>query len=106
MVGNHDVQWWWRPLVPFAKEVLYRKYVRYFGADLAPTLSIPGAVIAGVLTAHGVAWGSLTFQPRDLAVKGHLPKREILRVKQLFTEADPALARVLEIGRASCRERG
>ncbi|MGH7548600.1 MAG: metallophosphoesterase family protein [Gemmatimonadales bacterium] len=97
MPGNHDVQWWWRPLVPFAKEALYRKYVRYFGADLTPTLTIPGAVIAGVLTAHGVAWGSLTFQPRDLAVKGHLPKREVLRVKQLFAQADPALARVLVV---------
>ena len=97
MPGNHDVQWWWRPLMPFAKEALYRKYRGYFGAELAPTLTTPGAVIAGVLTSHGVAWGSLTLRPRDLAVKGHLPKREILRVKQLFTAADPGLARVLVV---------
>ena len=32
---------------------------------------------------------------RDIAVKGHLPKREIVRVQRLFAEADPALARVL-----------
>jgi 3',5'-cyclic AMP phosphodiesterase CpdA len=94
--GNHDVQWWWRPLIPFAREPLYRKYRRYFGDDLAPTLTIPGAaVIASVLTSHGVAWGSLTTAVRDLAVKGHLPKREILRVRQLYGEADAALARVL-----------
>src|SRR6266542_2628101 len=73
MPGNHDVEWWRRPLVPFASHALYRKYVRYFGAELTPTLTIPGAVIAGALTSHGVAWGSLTFKLRDLAVKGHLP---------------------------------
>jgi 3',5'-cyclic AMP phosphodiesterase CpdA len=95
MPGNHDVEWWRRPLIPFAKQALYRKYVRYFGAELTPTLTIPGAVIAGALTSHGVAWGSLTLKLRDLAVKGHLPKREILRVTRLFAQADRALARVL-----------
>ena len=95
--GNHDVRWWTRPLIPFAKSALYRKYVRYFGDDLAPTLRVPGAIIAGALTAHGVAWGSLTWRLRDLAVKGHLPKREYLRVQQLFREAAPELARVLVV---------
>src|SRR4029077_3605188 len=73
--GNHDVAWWMRPLIPFAKEPLYAKYARYFGADLAPTLSLSGAILASALTSHGVAWGSLTPRVRDLAVKGHLPKR-------------------------------
>ena len=94
--GNHDVQWWWRPLVPFGKEPVYRKYRHYFGDELAPTLTIPGgAVIAAALTSHGVAWGSLTTSVRDIAVKGHLPKREVLRVQRLFAGTDPALARVL-----------
>jgi 3',5'-cyclic AMP phosphodiesterase CpdA len=96
--GNHDVQWWWRPLVPFGKEALYRKYRRYFGGgdDLTPTLTIPGgAVIASALTSHGVAWGSLTTRLRDIAVKGHLPRREFLRVQRLFTGAAAGLARVL-----------
>jgi len=30
--GNHDVAWWTRPLIPFAKQPLYAKYARYFGA--------------------------------------------------------------------------
>ncbi len=93
--GNHDVQWWTRPLIPLAKDPLYRKYARYFGADLAPTLTVRGAVLASALTAHGVAWGSLTLRVRDLAVKGHLPKRELLRVKQVFAAAPPDQARVL-----------
>ncbi len=93
--GNHDVAWWMRPLIPFAKQPLYAKYARYFGADLAPTLGLPGAIIASALTSHGVAWGSLTPQVRDLAVKGHLPKREFARARGLFEAAPPEQARVL-----------
>ncbi|HWC72522.1 MAG TPA: metallophosphoesterase [Gemmatimonadales bacterium] len=96
--GNHDVQWWRRPFIPFGKDAVYEKYRSYFGAELTPTLTIPnGAVIASALTAHGVAWGSLTPRLRDLAVKGHLPKREMERVRSVFAEADPTLARVLVI---------
>src|SRR5206468_2787144 len=99
MPGNHDVAWWLRPLIPFAKEPLYAKYRRYFGADLTPTLTLPGggAIIASALTSHGVAWGSLTPRLRDLAVKGHLPKREITRVRGLFEAGPPGQARVLAL---------
>jgi 3',5'-cyclic AMP phosphodiesterase CpdA len=93
--GNHDVRWWVRPLVPFAKEAMYAKYARYFGPDLTPTLTIPGAVIASALTSHGVAWGSLTLRGGDLAVKGHLPKREVERVRAVFAAAPADHARVL-----------
>lgn len=96
--GNHDVQWWWRPLIPFGKDAVYEKYRGYFGADLTPTLTIPGgAVIASALTAHGVAWGSLTTRIRDVAVKGHLPQREMERVRKVFAQADPGLSRVLVV---------
>jgi 3',5'-cyclic AMP phosphodiesterase CpdA len=96
--GNHDVRWWWRPLVPFATDVLYAKYRRYFGDSLAPVLTIPGgAVIASALTSHGVAWGSLTWNLRDLAVKGHLPERELIRVRHIFRAAPAGLARVLVV---------
>ena len=95
--GNHDVQWWWRPFIPFDKGPLYTKYRRYFGDDLAPTLTLPGAVIAGALTSHGVAWGSLTTRLRDIAVKGHLPKREMERVRQVFAAAPSDAARVLVV---------
>jgi predicted phosphodiesterase len=75
---------------------MYQKYRTYFGADLTPTLTIPGgAVIASALTANGAAWGSLTPRLRDIAVKGHLPKREMERVRSVFRQAEPGLARVL-----------
>ncbi|MGH7676152.1 MAG: metallophosphoesterase family protein [Gemmatimonadales bacterium] len=95
--GNHDVQWWWRPFIPLARDVVYAKYRRYFGDDLAPTLTIPGAVIASALTSHGVAWGSLTPRLRDIAVKGHLPKAEVLRVARVFAQSPREDARVLVV---------
>lgn len=96
--GNHDVQWWRRPFIPFGKDAVYQKYRSYFGADLTPTLTIPGgAIIASALTAHGVAWGSLTPRLNDIAVKGHLPKREMQRVQTVFAQAEPGLPRVLVV---------
>lgn len=95
--GNHDVQWWRRPLIPVAPAAKYRKYTRYFGPTLNPTLSIPEAFIASVLTAHGLAWGSLTLRVRDMAVIGHLPKTEIERVARVFKKAEPSQFRVLVI---------
>jgi 3',5'-cyclic AMP phosphodiesterase CpdA len=95
--GNHDVQWWWRPLIPFGRRAIYAKYRRYFGDDLTPTNALPGVVIASALSSHGVAWGSLTFKPRDLAVKGHLPRKEMERVTRIFAAAPRDAARVLVV---------
>lgn len=95
--GNHDVQWWWRPFIPFGPKAKYAKYRTYFGPALAPTMVFPDAIIAGAVTSHGVAWGSLTPRLRDVAVKGHLPKREIRRVKALFDAAPAAQTRILVV---------
>jgi len=93
--GNHDVQWWKSPMHLLGSERLYTKYRRWFGADLTPVLELPGAVIAGALSAWGVAPGSTTWNLRDLAVKGHLPKSETTRVKAIFDAAPSGAARVL-----------
>ncbi len=69
MPGNHDVQWWWRPFIPFDKRAIYTKYRGYFGDDLTPTLTIPGAVIASALTSHGMAAPQRTAR-RHLAAHG------------------------------------
>lgn len=102
MPGNHDVRWWLRPLIPFARDAIYAKYRRYFGDDLAPAMTVAGAggggaVIAGALTSFGAAWGSLTWNPRDISVKGHLPRKEIERAQALFAAAPAELARVLVV---------
>jgi 3',5'-cyclic AMP phosphodiesterase CpdA len=95
--GNHDVQWWLRPLVSFDSPAKYRKYSQYFGPNLAPTTSLQSVLIAAANTSHGVAWGSLTLRVRDIAVKGHLPAKEIGRVEQLFQRADPTQLKVLAV---------
>src|SRR5216117_1100964 len=58
--GNHDVQWWRRPLVPIGNDAIYGKYRQYFGDDLTPTLEVPGALFASALTSHGLSLASVT----------------------------------------------
>jgi 3',5'-cyclic AMP phosphodiesterase CpdA len=92
--GNHDVEWWTSPMSILGSEPKYRKYRRYFGRELAPILEIDGAAIAGVLTSYGIAPGSLTWNPNDMAVKGHLPRSEAVRLKQYFDSVPPEIPRV------------
>ena len=94
--GNHDIEWWKSPLGLRGNGVKYAKYLQYFG-ELRPVLQLPGAIIAGALSSYGVAAGSLTWNLRDVAVKGHLPRSETTRVKRLFAGAPAGAARVLVI---------
>ena len=93
--GNHDVTWWRSPFSAAGPQAKYRKYRQYFGEQLTPTLELPGLVLAGALTAYGVAVGSLTPNLRDLAVKGHLPKSETDRIARLFTGLSPDVFKVI-----------
>lgn len=95
--GNHDVAWWASPFGLFGTTPLYEKYRRYFGEDLVPSLEIPGAVIASALTSYGVAFGSLTWNPNDMAVKGHLPKSEVDRVTRYFARVPPGVLRIVAL---------
>jgi 3',5'-cyclic AMP phosphodiesterase CpdA len=92
--GNHDIEWWKSPLDLLGQHRKYRKYSRYFG-ELTPVVEIPGAIIVGGLSSYGVALGSLTWNIRDVAVKGHLPKRETDLVTAIFAKAPHPVARVL-----------
>ena len=93
--GNHDVQWWASPFGLRGMAPLYTKYRRYFGNDLRPVLEVPGAVIVGLLSAYGVALGSLTLNLNDIAVKGHLPRAETDRAREIFSRAPASAARVI-----------
>jgi 3',5'-cyclic AMP phosphodiesterase CpdA len=92
--GNHDIEWWKSPFGVMGHSVKYRKYSMYF-RPLTPVLEVPGALIAGALSAYGVAFGSLTWNIRDVAVIGHLPASETKRVKAIFDAAPPTAARIL-----------
>jgi 3',5'-cyclic AMP phosphodiesterase CpdA len=92
--GNHDVQWWASPMSVRGSGPKYVKYRRYFG-ELSPRLEIEGAVIAGALTAHGIAPGSMTWNLNDMAVKGHLPAGEVDRLTRIFRSAAPGALRAV-----------
>jgi 3',5'-cyclic AMP phosphodiesterase CpdA len=94
--GNHDVEWWKSPFGLLGEKRKYAKYLRYFG-ELRPTLEVPGAIIAGAVSGYGMAFGSLTWNLRDLAVKGHLPRSETNRVKKMFAKGPAELAKVLVV---------
>jgi 3',5'-cyclic AMP phosphodiesterase CpdA len=94
--GNHDIEWWKSPLSLLGENRKYAKYLKYYG-ELRPVLEVPGAILAGAVSAYGVAFGSLTWNLRDVAVKGHLPKWETNRIKKVFAAAPPDLARVLVV---------
>jgi 3',5'-cyclic AMP phosphodiesterase CpdA len=94
--GNHDIEWWKSPFGLRGQRVKYVKYLQYF-RELHPVLELPGAVIAGALSSYGVAAGSLTWNLRDVAVKGHLPRSETTRVQKIFARAPADAARVLVI---------
>ncbi len=92
--GNHDIEWWKSPLGLLGERRKYRKYSHYF-RELRPVMELPGAILAGALSSYGVAFGSLTWNLRDIAVKGHLPRSETDRVTRIFANAPPGAARVL-----------
>ncbi len=93
--GNHDIQWWQSVFGVRGQRPKYRKYRKYLGEDLTPSFEVPGAVLAGALTAYGFSFGALTWNPRDVTIKGHLPPGESRRLTKIFREADPVLARTV-----------
>ncbi len=104
--GNHDIRWLGAVARNLgfagrfrrkAHEFKYSRYKRYISEDLCPSLEVPGAVIAGLNTAHGISRGSLTTRLRDLGVIGHVKHRDIESVKRAFEGVSPEAARIVMI---------
>ncbi|HET7631211.1 MAG TPA: metallophosphoesterase [Gemmatimonadaceae bacterium] len=93
--GNHDVAWWFSPLGLGRNDAMLRKYRRYISQDLEPVLRVPGAVIAGVNTAQGVRWETLTRRPRDISIIGHLGRDQVDRLRRVLEDAPAGAARVV-----------
>ena len=93
--GNHDVRWWSSPFGIRGDGPKYYHYRRYLGQVLGPVLEVPGAIIVGTVSANGLSFGSVTTNPRDLTVKGHLPASELDRARTAFSGVSPADCRVL-----------
>ncbi len=104
--GNHDIRWLGavarnlglaRLFRKQAHEFKYSRYKRYVCEDLTPSLEVPGAVIAGLNTAHGITRGSLTRRFRDLGVIGHVKHADIESAREAFENASPEAARIVMI---------
>jgi 3',5'-cyclic AMP phosphodiesterase CpdA len=101
--GNHDLRWLGAVarnlglLGNTAHEFKYSRYAQHISPELNPMLEVPGAVIAGCNTAHGIARGSLTRRLRDLGVIGYVSKRDLEKVKEVFARAAPDAARIVMI---------
>jgi 3',5'-cyclic AMP phosphodiesterase CpdA len=102
--GNHDIRWLgavWRNMGGLfrkqAHEFKYSRYKRFIFEDLTPSLEVPGAVIAGLNTAHGITRGSITRRFRDLGVIGHVKHVDIEIVREAFEKASPVAARIVMI---------
>jgi 3',5'-cyclic AMP phosphodiesterase CpdA len=104
--GNHDIRWLGAVARNLgfagffrgpAHDFKYSRYTRHISEDLSPSLEVPGAVIAGLNTAHGITRGSITRRFRDLGVIGHVRSSDIQHVKRAFESADPNAARIVMI---------
>ena len=93
--GNHDVAWWFAPLGLGPRRRVYEKYRRYICADLEPELHVPGVTFVGLNTAAGVDWHTLTWNPRDLSVKGALRQRQLAHAAAAFGRAPAGDGRVI-----------
>jgi 3',5'-cyclic AMP phosphodiesterase CpdA len=102
--GNHDIRWLGAVARNLglaglfreqAHKFKYSRYVRHFSDDLSPSLEVPGVVIAGVNTAHGITRGSITRRFRDLGVIGQVKHADIVRVREIFEHAAPDAARIV-----------
>ncbi len=98
VAGNHDVQWWREPFgIPLLGRARFAKYRRWISEDLAPQLAVDGAVVCAAPSAHGLALGSVTWNPRDLTVKGHVSRAALERAARVFGEGRPGALRVLVV---------
>ena len=102
--GNHDIRWLGavaRNMGGLFREQAhnfkYSRYTRYISEDLSPSLEVPGAVIAGLNTAHGITRGSVTRRFRDLGVIGYVRRADIESVREAFENSSPDAARIVMI---------
>jgi len=104
--GNHDVRWLGAAarqlgIVGFAgrkaHDFKYSRYTRFISPELDPHLIVPGAVIAGCNTAHGISRGSLTRRFQDLGVIGHVRSSDLAKVRAAFEKAPEDAARIVMI---------
>ena len=93
--GNHDVQWWKAPLGLGDDGAILANYRRFVSPEIEPVLRVPGAVLAGLNTSHGVTRQTLTWRMRDISIIGIVRRPQIARLRTVFADVAPDDARVI-----------
>ena len=93
--GNHDVQWWKAPLGMGDDGAMLANYRLFVNPDIEPVLKVPGALLAGLNTSHGVTRQTLTWRLRDVSIIGIVRRPQIERLRKVFADADLSDARVI-----------
>jgi len=93
--GNHDVAWWHAPLGIGDDERLLAKYKTYVGVVLEPVLELPGLTMVGLNTSHGVTMSTITWNPRQWSIIGHLSREQLRHARSVFEAAPAGNARVV-----------
>jgi 3',5'-cyclic AMP phosphodiesterase CpdA len=93
--GNHDVSWWRAPLGigPYPK--IFDAYKKWVYHDLEPVLSIPGVMLVGLNTSHGVTYRTLTLRVRDISIIGYVTRSQLETLREKFDRAPADDARVV-----------
>ncbi|MEQ9105416.1 MAG: metallophosphoesterase [Rhodothermales bacterium] len=82
--GNHDVFPWWRPELRLSVPV--QRFKEFISDDLTPNVSVPGAHVLGVNSAHG--W---------TVMGGKLGAATQAEIRTGFDRAEPDDARILVV---------
>ncbi|HVZ50303.1 MAG TPA: metallophosphoesterase [Gemmatimonadaceae bacterium] len=93
--GNHDCAWWTAFLGIGDHYGMFARYREFIRADLEPEVSIPGATIVGLNSAHGIQSFTLTRRLRDLSVVGAVRGRQWEKARVALSLAPPGNLRIL-----------
>jgi 3',5'-cyclic AMP phosphodiesterase CpdA len=95
--GNHDCAWWSAFLGAGDHYGMFARYREYIRSDLEPRVSIPGATIVGINSAHGIQSYTLTSRIRDLSIVGAVRGRQWENARLAFSLAPPGDLKVLVV---------
>jgi 3',5'-cyclic AMP phosphodiesterase CpdA len=95
--GNHDSQWWTAPFGLGDRSRVHERWRRFIQEETEPTLTVRGATIVGVNSAAGIMPWTLTWNPRDLRVKGGLTDEQLEHAHRRLAAVPSGTLRVLVV---------
>jgi 3',5'-cyclic AMP phosphodiesterase CpdA len=93
--GNHDVAWWRAPFGVGRYDDMFIRYRLFIRRQLEPVMPLPGILLVGLNSAHGIQPWTLTTRPRDLSVVGAIRDPQWRSATDSFKAAKPGDLKVL-----------